>query len=161
MVELNIPVPPKMSDLTSLVDAPRLWRQNAGGTDTSVTILDTGVRPIHAACGNSKIVGSAGHSLNESGTSTSLCPDGQDGQVTRDRPRTGADRDTSISGCGHGTHVAASAAGRMGGNHGAARGADIFSLQVFSRFTSSGYSDMRPPPCRLAWNFDQIKSPSG
>lgn len=156
-VELDIPVPPNMSDTTSLLNAPRLWNQNAGGQGTSVAILDTGVRPNHVAFSNGKIVGSACFSLNLTGWSTSLCPNGQNEMIRANGPRAGIDCDSSIAGCGHGTHVAAIAAGRMGGNHGMARDADIVSVQVFSRVDDPFDCGGSGAPCVLSWSSDQLK----
>jgi len=156
-VEEDVAVPPTLNDSVPLVDTPKLWRRGIKGTGQAVAILDTGVRRNHRAFrdrGSKKIVGSACFSSNSS-ISTTLCPNGKEKMIRRNNGRAGVDCNTSINGCGHGTHVAGIAAGKQRGNHGMAKKSDIVPIQVFSRFGSGNCGGN--PPCVRSFTSDQVK----
>ncbi|MEQ9261383.1 MAG: S8 family serine peptidase [Roseovarius sp.] len=153
-VQEDVAVPPTLSQSVPLVDGPDLWRRGGTGDGTIVAILDTGVRPDHVAFrdpGGRKIVGSACFSSNTSIANT-VCPNGNERQVNNRGASAGKNCSNSISGCDHGTHVAGIAAGFQRGNHGMAKGADIFAVQVFSEFPTYCGST----PCALSYTSDQI-----
>jgi len=139
-IQEDIPDVPHMNDTTrpNLTHAGPLWAQGSAGEGHAVVVLDTGSRPNHNSFRaphpiGAKIVASACFSSNTS-VASSLCPGGREQLVAPGRAGAGVDCDTSISGCGHGTHVAGIAVGHQGGNHGMARDADLIPMQVFSDF---------------------------
>lgn len=87
-IALDIADAPGLSDSVRLVDAPVLWRLDADGADYAIAIMDTGVRPNHAAF-NGKIVASACFSTNSAST-TSLCPMGRNNRFRAMVPAPGA-----------------------------------------------------------------------
>lgn len=132
---------PYLSDTTALVDARRLWAQGIAGSGQSIAVLDSGTWPNHFAFYtpqfDRKIPASACFSTNDATISaTSTCPNGQDVHIAPFGPTAGFDCDPSVAGCGHGTHVAAIAGGRLNNpsmSHGIARDADIVPINVFRR----------------------------
>ncbi|WP_397543452.1 S8 family serine peptidase [Roseovarius salis] len=151
-VHEDIAVPPTLDESVALVNAKRLWAQGIEGTGQTVAVLDTGVRWWHGAFRDRtglKAVASACFSSTTS-QSTTLCRNGQDVMKRGADGFAAHDCDTSISGCGHGTHVGSIAVGYFPRHHGMARGSDILPIQVFSEFDCSG------TPCALSWTSDQI-----
>lgn len=125
------------------------------GSGWTVAILDTGVDRYHPML--------AGAVAAEACFSTdyyvypyyasSVCYSGcQDASG----PGCGLNCSTSVSGCGHGTHVAGIAAGRDAGwgLRGVAHGAWIIAVQVFSRLDSGVFCD--DPPCALSFTSDVL-----
>ncbi|MEL7014206.1 MAG: S8 family serine peptidase [Pseudomonadota bacterium] len=154
----DVAVPPTLSESVALTEANRVWwRKGHTGQGAAVAILDSGTRPDHVAFrdpGGRKIIASACFS-SFTAFSLSVCPNGQTRQVSNSNGSAAPNCNNSISGCDHGTHVAAIAAGFQRGNHGVARGADILSVQVFSSFTSRASCGNRVP-CARTWTSDQI-----
>jgi subtilisin len=139
-VQEEVPDVPLMNDTTlpDLTHAAPLWAQGSAGEGHSVVVLDTGARVRHnsfrgPADVGRQIAASACFSTN-SAQSTSLCPGERDQIVAPNRAGAAPECDTSISGCGHGTHVSGIAVGNQGGNHGMARDADLIPMQVFADF---------------------------
>jgi subtilisin family serine protease len=62
------------------------------------------------------------------------------------------------SGCDHGTHVASIAVGNSSDLKGVARGAELISAKVFSRFDSPDFCGSGPAPCILSYTSDQIRA---
>ena len=117
------------------------------GAGIAVAILDTGVDASHPFFGG-RVVAEACFSAG------SDCPNGQSSQTGA-----GAGADCGYStDCFHGTHVAGIAAGWNPNRHGVAPGADVVSVQIFSRFTGS--NDCPPPganPCALSYISDMVR----
>ena len=156
-IQEDVPVPPTMDDTVLLTEASSLWKKRHRGSGAVVAVLDTGTRYQHHAfnrSGSSKIIGSACFSSN-TGISSSVCPNGQEEMVSNTDGTAGPNCDNSVSGCDHGTHVAAIAAGSQRGNHGMAHHSDILSVQVFSRFDGSTYCGSSSA-CVLSYTSDQI-----
>jgi subtilisin family serine protease len=143
---------PMLPQSAPLVGATEAWGLQFDGTGVMVAILDTGVDRNHPffagkileeACFSSSIMGSA-----------SVCPNGQPQQFGAGA---GVPCPSTIPGCWHGTHVAGIAAGNGAGAgvafSGIAKGAQIMSVQVFSRMTIVS-TQCPAPPCALAWNSD-------
>ncbi|MCC5964005.1 MAG: S8 family serine peptidase [Rhodobacteraceae bacterium] len=155
---------PYLSDTTALVDARRLWAQGIAGSGQSIAVLDSGTWPNHFAFYtpqfDRKIPASACFSTNDPAVSaTSTCPNGQDVQIAPFGPVAGFDCDPAVAGCGHGTHVAAIAGGRLNTppmSHGMARDADIVPINVFRRL--DGFLNCFPnsSPCIRASFADLI-----
>ena len=151
LIEEDLAVPPTLAESVPLIggDGNGLFLGYSGAGQT-VVILDTGVDKTHPFLVG-KVVEEACYSSNTTGV-TSLCPNGGTTQVG---PGAGVDCNLSISGCGHGTHVAGIAAGRGAGFSGVAQDANIIAMQVFSKFTTScsGTSS-----CAMSYSSDQIKA---
>ncbi|MCG6114916.1 MAG: S8 family serine peptidase [Mesorhizobium sp.] len=102
---------------------------------------------------------------NAAQRSTSYCPGGV--QTSTDIDSANDCDESTIRGCGHGTHVAGTAAGfntnPLTGEplHGVARDARIISINVFSRFTVAACNSVFYTPlangCVLTFTSDQIR----
>ena len=160
-VEEDVAVPPTLGDSVPLVDTRKLWRRNIEGNGQAVAILDTGVRFRHAAFrdrSGRKVVASACFSSNSAEfNSSTLCPNGRERMIRGRNGRAGVDCNTSIRGCGHGTHVAGIAAGFFPRNSGMARRADIVSIQVFSRFEGDICGGFFSSTCAASFTTDQVR----
>lgn len=154
----DVAVPPALFASIPLIDADDAWAAGYRGGGQTVAILDTGVNKTHPFL-TGKVVSEACYSSNVGSTVTSLCPGG----VTSSTAVNSAlDCAITISGCGHGTHVAGIAAGTNGASssgtiHGVARDATIIAIQVFSRFSSSTDCSPSRAPCVRTYTSDQIK----
>jgi subtilisin len=120
---------PSLRESSPIVQADRMWDDGFSGAGYAVAVLDTGVDTSHSFFGG-RVVEEACYSTNGADT-TSLCPNGSSSQTG-----TGAGVHCTGPGCGHGTHVAGIAGGRGASFSGVARGANLMSVQVFSRTTS-------------------------
>ena len=156
---------PNLIQSLPLIGMPTAYAGGATGNGFHVAILDTGGRRSHEFL-SSRIVSAACYSTTSGApdNSTSLCPGG----VAESTAIDSADDcdEATIYGCGHGTHVAGTAAGfntnQQAGEptNGVARDARIISINVFSRFPRSSCGSLPSEytgGCVLTWNSDQIK----
>lgn len=154
----DVAVPPTLFASIPLIDANDAWATGHSGAGQTVAILDTGVNKTHPFLAG-KVVSEACYSTNSGSTVTSLCPGG----VTSSTAAGSAlDCSLTISGCGHGTHVAGIAAGTNGAStsgtmHGVARDAKVIAIKVFSRFSTSAQCAPSAAPCVRSYSSDQIK----
>lgn len=146
---------PTLAQSTPLIGAPDAWNAGFSGNGQTVAILDTGVEASHPFLAG-KVVSQACFSTTSAanGGSVSFCPNGSGTQTGGD---SGRDCPSSVSGCGHGTHVAGIAAGNGASFSGVARDADLIAIQVFSRFESAATCSPRSAPCALSYTSDQIR----
>ena len=104
-----------------------------------------------------KVLSEACYSTDNAPYETSLCP----GRVTElTKPGSGVNCPVGLAGCGHGTHVAAIAAGRPAGvvtTGGVARGANIIAIQVEHRDNRTANCRPEPAPCLRIRISNQIK----
>lgn len=141
----NLRYQPMTDTSVALIGAPALWDMGVTGAGVSVAVLDTGVEKDHPMIGPA-IIASACYNTSVEGESSSLCPNGEDEQISFDTADAGdscldsaIDSVNGIDGCYHGTHVASTVAGRprflSGGGQvvGVARAADIVAINTFSR----------------------------
>jgi hypothetical protein len=157
---------PFLHESNLIIESDHMWTQSPAvkGAGIAVAILDTGVESSHSMfaneSGDSRVDAEFCASTNFTGSgivATSLCP----GAVsTSSASGSGADCDSSVPGCGHGTHVAGIAAGSpvrlsVGTVSGVAPEADIIAVQVFTRFDDSETCS-RGPPCVRTYASDQI-----
>ncbi len=145
------------------------WAKNATGTGRVVAVLDTGVNKNHEFLKYnatvSKVVSEACFNTKEATLgATSRCPGGA---IASTRVNSGLDCGPTITGCGHGTHVAGIAAGKNTSqtagepSKGVAFNAGILAINVFSRFsrTNSGSPCFgASQDCVLSFTSDQIKA---
>ncbi|HEY3068172.1 MAG TPA: S8 family serine peptidase [Methylomirabilota bacterium] len=147
---------PSLPDSVPLIGGPLAWSRGFDGTGTVIAIVDTGVDSAHLFLAG-KVVEEACFSTTTGGPSpsTTVCPNGTDEELGP-----GAGVPCALAGCWHGTHVAGIAAGNGAGAgvsfSGVAKGAQLMSVQVFSRFTSAASCSPSAPPCVLAWTSDVI-----
>jgi len=149
----DVPVPPALADSVPLIKAPAVWRLGNRGSDRVVAVLDTGVQLDHQAFAG-RIRAEACHSTRVAGVSRSLCPGGAQVSFV---PGAGADCPLSISGCGHGTHVAGIVASNLGGARGVAPEAGLIAVKVFARFDDPvDCASAGGAPCALSYTSDQM-----
>lgn len=137
-IQEDIAVPPMLTESVPLIGGSGGSFSGQSGSGQTVAILDTGVATGHPVF-SGKIVSEACYSTAMSGQSTSVCPNGQNSQTGSGA---GINCNTAITGCDHGTHVAAIAAGTTG----VAKDAKIIAIQVFSNHSGRA----------LSWSSDQI-----
>jgi subtilisin family serine protease len=132
-----------------------------GGVGATIAIIDTGVDSLHPFLKN-KVVNEACFSTSQSSIYKvkSLCPNGQNNQIMKGAA---VDCDSSISGCGHGTHVAGIAVGEpmlLEGKliRGVAPGAKILAAQVYTEFYEQAVCGSIPAPCVLSFASDQLRA---
>lgn len=121
---------PSLADTLPLVRADVARRATGStGEGWAVAIIDTGVDTAHPFFAG-RIVAEACYSTTMPFTSQrNLCPGGSDSTA----PGSGRACPASVNGCDHGTHVAGIALGEDEDVGGIAPGANIISIQVFSR----------------------------
>lgn len=131
-----------------IVQADQADAAGWSGSGWAVAVLDTGVDGSHPFL-EGKVVSEACFSSNGS------CPNGGTEMFGA-----GAGRpcDFAETACLHGTHVAGVVAGDGQTIEGIARGADVISIQVFSRFTGSTCDDDTEDPCAKTFTSDTIKA---
>lgn len=155
-IQQDLPAPPLLAESIPLIGADEAWAAGFTGAGQVIAILDTGVDKTHEFL-QGKVVGEACFSTTAPASgSTSLCPmPDEAGDQIGDG--SGLNCPLAMSGCDHGTHVAGIAAGSGGGSSGVAPGAELISIQVFSRFEGSLCSTYgMASPCALSWTSDQL-----
>jgi subtilisin len=136
---------PFLAESSPLVQASDMWAAGYAGSGQVVAVLDTGVDRAHPFL-SGKVVAEACYSGN------SNCPNGL---ATQTGMGSGVHCTYAVSGCTHGTHVAGIAAGQGSSFSGVAKGANLMSVQVFSRFTGTNCAGGEDP-CALSYTSDQI-----
>ena len=136
---------PLLDQSSPLVQASEMWAAGYTGSGQVVAVLDTGVDKVHPFL-SGKVVEEACYSGN------SNCPNGL---ATQTGAGSGVHCTYAVSGCKHGTHVAGIAAGQGSTFSGVAKGANLMSVQVFSRFTGSNCGGGEDP-CALSYESDMV-----
>ncbi|HEX8287139.1 MAG TPA: S8 family serine peptidase [Pyrinomonadaceae bacterium] len=145
---------PSLAESTALVGAPVAWESGFSGAGQTIAVIDSGVDKNHPFL-SGKVV-SEGCYSSTYGNATSLCPNGVNESVA---PDSSLNCPTTLSGCGHGTHVAGIAAGRGANMSGVAKDANIISIQVFSKIEGGeNPCGSSPSPCIRTYVSDQIKA---
>jgi subtilisin family serine protease len=144
-VQEDVAEAPSLAQSAPLVEAAAAWASGLDGSGQVIAVLDTGADHAHEML--------SGKVLEEACFSDGRdCPNGQ-----RTQFGTGAAAPCSYSAqdCGHGTHVSGIALGDGVALAGVARGAQLVSVQVYSKF--SGSADCgSTSPCALSYVSDQI-----
>jgi subtilisin family serine protease len=146
-----------LQETLPLINAPRVWAQGNNGSAFAVAVLDSGVDRTHPVLA-AKVVHEACFSSSDTAFgSETLCPNGREEEVGAGAA---APCPAQIRGCDHGTHVAGIAASAAGLHNnkaisGAAPGAPIVAIQVFSRFRNPSICGSSSP-CIRSWTSDQI-----
>jgi subtilisin family serine protease len=148
-IELNGTGHPGLMDSAHIVGSDTAATQGHKGNGQRVVIIDSGVEATHPFLAG-KVVAEACFS-GRAGPGTSLCPNGQ---LTMIGAGAGAPCPSSLSGCGHGTHVAGIVAGKNGTPpspnptiQSIARDASIIAIQVMSRGAGTQCTPYQPSPC--------------
>jgi subtilisin family serine protease len=126
------------------------WANGYNGAGQTIVILDSGVDKKHPMLQGKVVAEACFSSTAPAYDSVSLCPGGVESSSAP-----GSGDACSSPGCEHGTHVAGIAAGGQGATagetfRGVANGADIISIQVFSR--DSGDTGV------FTWDSDMIQA---
>ncbi len=171
-VEIDEPHPLELYESGETIGSRTAVLSGDDGTGTSVAILDTGVAKQHLFL-EGQVIAEACFSSNittSNATSYSLCPGGA---ATSTAVDSGLPCPMTLSGCGHGTHVAGIIAGKRmnppsnttwqdssGHNHtsemfGVAPGTKIIAVKVFSRFAPAACGSTTTE-CVMSWTSDQI-----
>jgi subtilisin family serine protease len=153
-----------------IMDVQTVWNAGFTGQGQTLAILDSGIALDHVAFEGAIIAGAC-FSSTGTGQSQSLCEGGASqvtsltsGAPAEDCVTIDVDPEAGLYGCGHGTHVAALAAGRRVVFYdqvfsGVAPGADLVAINVFSRFEGEDCTDRDQSGgagCILSWSSDQI-----
>jgi subtilisin family serine protease len=150
---------PSLAESVPLIRADVAWNQGYTGAGWAIAVLDTGVDKTHPFLAGRVISEACFSSTVPQDQSTSLCPGGV---AESTAPGSGANCDSSIEFCHHGTHVAGIAAGSGAalpgvGYSGVAKDAGIVAIQVFSRFDDPATCG-GTVPCARAWFSDSLRA---
>ncbi len=143
---------PMMGETVGIIGADQAWELGFTGAGQAVVVLDTGSEVTHEFLSDAIVAEACFSVTNASFNSTSLCPEGVG---FSNAEGSGTDCDSSISGCGHGTHVAGTVAGRTDDFFGVAKEAKLIPIQVFSRFDDPDTCGDNNP-CVLSFNSSQL-----
>jgi subtilisin family serine protease len=137
---------PLLADTIPLIGAKKAWANGYSGKNWYVAVLDTGIRKTHQFFTGKTIA----EACFSSGYGTSGdCPNGQ---PTMGGSGAAAHFPSSYSGYDHGTHVSGIATGNYGSLAGVAKDANVFAVQVFSKFPASQCGGSSA--CVMSWNSD-------
>lgn len=141
--ELSFPV---LADSVPRIRADLVHASGFDGSGRTLAVLDTGIDGEHPFFG-SRVVAEACFSSGDN------CPNGGSTQIGAGagKPCTYAPK-----GCDHGTHVAGIAVGSGDDVAGVAPGADLISIQIFSRFDGSVCGGASP--CAASYTSDQVSA---
>ena len=154
---------PMLTQSLPLIGMPAAYSAGGTGNGRVVAVLDTGGRRSHEHLSSRIIAEACYNQVSPNLPSSSLCPGGVAQSTARG---SGEDcTNPAWAGCGHGTHVASTAAGFVANPgsgvppHGVARDARIMSINVFSLFPRSECGPNIPANathCVRTWDSDQV-----
>lgn len=141
---------PVLTQSVPLIGMNSAYLFGASGANTTVAILDTGVRYDHVFL-TPRVTGATCFSTNSAPDYASYCPNGQSTQIGGNA---GTYCPDVAQGCEHGSHVAGIAAGYQASGsppNGVAPSAEIFSSQIFTKVVG-------PPVDLTAFDSDLLAS---
>lgn len=146
-----------LSQTTQLIGANEMWRSGYEGAGRNIAILDAGVdktaRPLRG-----KVVDEACFSTQQGSAYESLCREGAAQDLG---PGSAEPCPSSLTGCEHGTHLAAAATANprsTGENEfGVAREAGLISLKVASKQKRDVLCSPNPAPCARVRTSDLMR----
>ena len=152
---------PSLASSTAHIGLPAVWASGVSGAGQTIVMLDTGIDTDHPFIAGRLADGACFSNANGAGGGASFCPNGLGTQVGV----TAAEADTSnpacwngtSSLCGHGTLTAGTAAGSDANLRGAAPGANLIAIQVFTRF-NGGSMCGGPAVCVATYLSDQLSA---
>ncbi|MEJ7861057.1 MAG: S8 family serine peptidase [Pyrinomonadaceae bacterium] len=149
---------PGLAESVPQIGAPEAWQSGYTGSGQTIAILDSGVDKNHGFLAG-KVIAESCYSSNVSGAASSFCPGGATESTA---PDSGINCPAEISGCGHGTHLAGTAAGKGTDINrvpfsGVAKDANIISIQMYSKFETSA-SCGATVPCARYYTSDLIRA---
>jgi subtilisin family serine protease len=150
---------PTLINSVEHISADEAWSAGFTGNGQVIAILDTGVDRDHEFLVG-KVVSEACYSnAYPPDGGTTLCPNGLQTQL-EDYEGHGPAEPCDFGNCGHGTHVAGIAAGKLEGVFsGVAPDAKIIAIQVFTRFDDDPICNTyagTDAPCILTYDSDTI-----
>ncbi len=155
-VEEDIPSRATLTGSIPVIGADNVFTNGITGQNWAVAILDTGVDTAHSFFG-SRVVSEACYSTNSGSDITSVCPGGVTQSTAVGSGVHCSASDATLAGeCDHGTHVAGIAAGADLSSTGVGQGADIISIQVFTKFSDASDCAPASAPCVSSFPSDQI-----
>jgi subtilisin len=137
---------PALESSVPMIEGDLAYERGYDGRGFAVAVLDTGVDTAHPFLSGATLA-EACFSNNRS------CPNGQNSQFG---PGAGVYCSWAQS-CFHGTHVAGIAVGSNDSFAGAAPGAALISVRVFSRLQGAACFGTGENPCTLAYTSDIVK----
>lgn len=155
-IEPDVRMRPSLAQSTNLIHTRPLWQFGFTGVDWSIAILDTGVDREHSFLGGRVVQEGCFSSNDPAANATSLCAGGVEQVPAPGPPGTAAPCPSSVSACGHGTHVAGIAAGSGSGGSGVAPGARLIATQIYSRIDDVADCSPDPSPCVQSFVSDQV-----
>jgi len=147
---------PNLDRSVPQIGADAAWAAGYRGAGQVVAIMDSGVDAGHPAL-TGKVVAEACFSTTVAAySSVSVCPAGSNPGGADRQFGAGAAAPCGVNGCDHGTHVAGIATGDSGNRSGVAPLAQLYGVQVFSRFNDSSQCGSQGTPCILSYFSDLL-----
>lgn len=144
---------PSLDNTVDVIGASNTWSMGYDGSAWYVAVLDTGIRSSHEFFASTTILEMC-YSLGEDGASgAGDCPDGN---AIMSGTGSAAHHPNTYAGWDHGTHVSGIAVGNNGTLFGVARNAELYAVQVFSRFTDCDSVAPGNQPCVASWDSDSL-----
>lgn len=120
-----------LTESVPVIGAPTAWTAGYTGSGLAVAVLDTGVDKAHPFL-TGKVISEACYS-GGGVAANSFCPGNA---LSSTASGAGVNCPINYTECDHGTHVAGIIAGTSVGMSGVAKGANLISIQVFSKYGS-------------------------
>ena len=135
---------PLMAQSGGIIGADTARSSGFTGNSQYVAVLDTGVDKFHPFLSGSVVSEACYSKAAGYGSGTSLCPGGMTSSTASG---SGVNCNPSVTGCGHGTHVAGTITGNNGSLYGVAPDTGIIAINVFTNINGKA----------LSYTSDQIK----
>lgn len=144
---------PLLDSSTVVIRAPQAWAAGYTGAGQVVAVIDSGVRSDHVNLAGKVVAEACFSTTDPSFPSQSVCPGGVSQVVGAGAAAPCA---SGVTGCDHGTHVAAIAVGGNVAPSGVARNANLIAIQAGSRFDDAT-NCKGAPPCVRFFDSDWVR----